>query len=1077
MNPTLKLTFTLLLTFFVFHANAQFSLKLTEPHRLLKQSMEHYEYGHFEKSKDLATQYLNKGFLKTERTPQGAEDALYVSTAEFYKLLAQVALKEDGALANLGLFLAETSFASLQQYGYFKMAKSLFAQQSFSQAIPFYEKSSINYLSNNEITQRNFELAYCYLLNNQLDKVNPLFASIKDVKGEYFSPGNYYHGVLSYYSGDYDAALKSFEAVKNQKQYEDIVPFYIAELNYFKGNKETALQQALRYTKNTKAPYYKAMSQLAGQIYYENNEFKKAEKYLSVYANQNDKVRNDDFFRMGYIKYQMGELGEAITFFKKVKNNGTDLYTQSLYYLGLSHLKSGEKKNAYAVFNEAINTKKLGKLTEDVLFNRAKLSYDLEGDKNAERFLETFVKKYTSSKYYSDAVEMLALLHIKSTNFEKASVALRKLGNLSPIFQAVYQKVNYARGIQLLKGGGADLAIPFFTESTKYPVNENLVGLAEFWKTECHYRLGQYVDALASSYRFIEKPGGGNSPSLIRNSFLTNSYIYMHQNEKEKLKLAYVSYLDTTSEITATAALAEMDSIKPNYVPSHVPYVEANPYIFIYQLPSQQVDFVYKPLPLTPIAYNITNKGVLKANNYIKAGFGNFRTTNFELGYDLSKEVANSAYLTLSHRASKSQRYLQQASQNQARLLSKHRTKNFGIQSALNIERNVYRPYGGFTGGPAMTDVKNRFLDINLFAEVDPLLDALGDTKYNPKVGIGSYAIKSEGAGWNGNELSFLLDIPFTKEINKTTSANIGLEVQANGLIGGGAKPPNIKTGTSFLILKPSLHKQVDGLNIEVGLYPVLGHKIQLLPNINVSKFSALLNAKVGVGLESEVIANSYKQLSQVNPFINLVDLQQTKRTLYYGQVAGAIYDNFNYALKVGGGKVRNLPLFINDTLFNAGFDVWYEKDATIFSLQANVEYQLNFKTNAGVQIRYEPLLSTETFETAYHYVPLQMNIFARYTFMQRLGLRGDLFMRSGTKGFAEEIAGTRNLTGALDLNIRADYQLTKNWNVFVELNNLMNNTYQRWYNYPNYGLNALGGLVYSFNKSVSDLKNNTEIK
>lgn len=1073
MNSISKFAFTLFSTLILSNAHAQFSLKFTESHRLLKQSIEHYEYGHFNKSKDLATQYLNKEILKTERTPQGKQDALFIATAKFYKLLAEVGLKQGGGLANLGLFLAETPFASLQQYGYFKMAKSLFAQQSFAQAIPFYEKSSITYLSNDEITQRNFELAYCYLLNNQLDKVKPLFASIKDVKGEYFSPGNYYHGVLSYYRGDYDAALKSFDAVKNQEQYAEIVPFYIAELNYFKGNKKEALKQALDYTKKSNGTYTKAMSQLAGQIYYENKDFKKAQQYLGAYADENKQVRNDDYFRMGYIKYQMGELTDAVTLFKKVKNNGTDLYAQSLYYRGLSHLKNGEKENAYAIFKEAVKTNKLGELSEDVSFNTAKLSYDLEGDKNAEGLLEKFINKHPNSKYYGDAMEMLALLHIKSKNFEKASASLRKLGNLSPVFQAVYQKVNYARGIQLLKNGNADLAIPFFTESEKYPVNENLVGLSEFWKAECHYRLGQYASALGASYRFIDKPGAGNNPMLTRNAFLTNSYIYMHQNDKEKLKLAYVNYLDTAVEMSASAALAEMDSIKPKYVPSHVPYVEANPYVFIYQLPSQQVDFDYKPLPLTPVAYRNANRGATVANNFIKIGAGNYRTSNVELGYDLSNDLDQDLYLTFSHRASKAERYLQQASRNQLRLTGSHKTADVGIGAALNIERNVYRPYGGFVGGPGMDDVKNRFLDIGLLAEIDPLLDNLGDTKYNPKVGVGMYNIKSGGANWKGSEMSFLLDVPYAKKINETTTAHLGLEVQANGLIGGTNKPANIKTGTSFLVLKPSVYKQLDDIDLNVGLYGVLGHKIQLLPNINVSTFSSLLSAKIQLGVESEVIANSYKQLTQANPFINMVDLQQTKRTLYYGQLSGAIYDNFNYSLKAGAGKVRNLPLYANDTLFNAGYDVWYENNATLLSLQANVEYQLNFKTNAGIQIRYEPLLNTETFDNAYHYVPLQANIFARYTLLDRLNLRGDLFMRSGT--FALGAAGSersvQKLTGAFDLNLRADYQLGKKLNVFVELNNILNNTYQRWYNYPNYGLNVLGGIVYSFNKSVSDKK------
>lgn len=1078
MNFLQKLSVTLLAVAIYSQANAQFSLKFTEPHRLLKQSIEHYEYGHFKKSKDLVQQYLDKEILKTERTPVGQEDALFKATAHFYKLLSEVALKQDGSLADLGIFLAETPYNSLQQYGYFKIAKSLFAQQSFVQAIPFYEKASINYLSNDEITQRNFELAYCYLLNNQLDKVNPLFASIKDVEGDYFSPGNYYHGVLSYYRGDYNAALKSFEAVKNQEQYQDIVPFYIAEIKYFKNKKDAALNQALRYLKKDNLQYAGAMSQLAGQIYYERGEFEKAEKFLSGYVNEGKNVRNDDYFRLGYGKYQQGELDDAISYFKQVKNNGTDLFAQSLYYLSLSYLKNGEKKNALVVFEEALTTNKLGRLKEDVLFNAAKLSYDLGEQTNAEKKLDAFVKTYPNSKYYRDAVEMLALMNIKTKNFEKASSSLRQLGNLSPIFQSIYQKVNYARGIQLLKNGNMDLAIPLFIESKKYPVNENLVGLANFWETECHYRLGQYNKALSSNYRFMDKPGEGNSPLLMRNAYLTNAYIHLHENDKEKLKLAYSNYLDTTSEISATLALSEMDSIKPNYVPSHIPFVEANPYVFIYQLPSQKVDFNYKPLPITPVPFSNTKKGSgVTNNNFIKLGAGNFRTSHVELGYDLSEILNREMYITYRHRASKSSQFLQQASQNQLRILSHNRTNIFDINSAFTIERNVYRPFGAVKT-TVTSDARNQFMDFNILSRISPIVNLIPGVETNSLLGVGVYNINSEGGNWKGSELSFVADVPFKKSINEKTDVSLGIHVQANQLVGGTTKPNNISTGSSLLIFKPSVTKQVDDLNIHVGLYAAIAKDFGLLPNVSISKFSPLLNAKASVGIESELIANSYKQLSQINPFIGLVDLQQTKRTLYYGQLEGAILANLNYSVKVGGGAVKNLPLFINDTINFSSFNVLYENKANIFSLQANAEYQLNYKTNAGIQLRYEPLLNKERFTTAYHYVPLQTNLFAKYTLLNRLALRGDLFMRSWTNFLKPSYATSDNtLPGAFDLNIRADYQLAKKWNVFVELNNLLNNQYSRWYRYPNYGLNALCGFVYSFDKSMQAQKNSVQFK
>ena len=93
-------------------------------------------------------------------------------------------------------------------------------------------------------------------------------------------------------------------------------------------------------------------------------------------------------------------------------------------------------------------------------------------------------------------------------------------------------------------------------------------------------------------------------------------------------------------------------------------------------------------------------------------------------------------------------------------------------------------------------------------------------------------------------------------------------------------KADDIRTGSSFVILESSISKKIDDIAVHVGLYPVIGQNFHLLPNISVSTFSLLLGAKLAVGVESELIANSYKQFSQVNPFIDLVDLQHLPEPL-----------------------------------------------------------------------------------------------------------------------------------------------------------------------------------------------------
>ena len=54
-------------------------------------------------------------------------------------------------------------------------------------------------------------------------------------------------------------------------------------------------------------------------------------------------------------------------------------------------------------------------------------------------------------------------------------------------------------------------------------------------------------------------------------------------------------------------------------------------------------------------------------------------------------------------------------------------------------------------------------------------------------------------------------------------------------------------------------------------------------------------------------------------------------------------------------------------------------------------------------------------------------------------------------------IAG--QLPGMVDLNLGVDYRYSKLFSLYVELNNMANYKYQRWYNYPSQGIWFLGGL------------------
>jgi outer membrane receptor protein involved in Fe transport len=57
----------------------------------------------------------------------------------------------------------------------------------------------------------------------------------------------------------------------------------------------------------------------------------------------------------------------------------------------------------------------------------------------------------------------------------------------------------------------------------------------------------------------------------------------------------------------------------------------------------------------------------------------------------------------------------------------------------------------------------------------------------------------------------------------------------------------------------------------------------------------------------------------------------------------------------------------------------------------------------------------------------------------------------------------SQKLDPFVDLNFGIDYRYSKNFSAFIQINNIANGRYQRFANYPVYGINFLGGFTFTF--------------
>ena len=1052
MNKKLSLVL-LLVCFQFFSVVGQRSLRFTSTNHTLKEAVNFVEMHYYQQAYLLLNTYLHD-FRQENREKQAFE----YQTALFYYYTCALKLNKVDAEQALSHFVQETPFAVLQQSGSFELGKYAFEHNQFEAAIRYYEAVGINVLTNQELIQRNFELGYSYLVTQQLDKVEPYFQSAKNIPGDYFKPGNYYHGLLAYYKKNYKEASESFNAVKDDERYKKIIPFYLTEIDYVTGEKEKALAAALHYLTTGDLYYDNELNQMVAQIYCEKEDYANAALYYTTYISKAKSVRDEDEFKLGYCWYAQDKTALAIEHLEKVSTKDKDLSKHSAYLLGICYLKNGERERA---------TKSLERfraMTDDesqkelVDFTLTKLSYEQDDSQVAMAKITTFLTAYLQSEHIDDVKEMLIYLHIKEQDYQEALVVLNSMNTLSFNLQKIYQKASYARGIALLKEAKSGAAMLNFQETKKYPADRNLVSMSDFWLSECNYQLGKYEDALSNCDFFLNLGDTLSMPAYTKKIHLNRMYSYLRTMDSLKF---IQEYAVATGDTNTTDLLTRIDSLKPTYVPDAIPVIELEPYIALYNLPEEKISFAYKPIPLKPLAVSNEIKRE-DQTNFIEAAIGNVTSLNIAAGYNVDQLLKMPLYVDFKRSASTGKLANQQVNSTHLGLYTSTVAYDHDITVALEVDRErlSYYGYDHQVFSYESSAVKQSFQRVGITANVTPLQQNKAGIVYKADAYVGLYTDRN-----SAGEYSVKLDAPVSKQVKPGLCVHSDVLIDANMYL---TRNMNIQNN-SLISWMPSVTKDIDKFRLKVGLYPTLGQEFYLLPDVSIQYPLSKKYANIELAWQQHIRLNTFRQLTQINPFIFTYNkVRQSANTEIFAGLKGNALSNISYSVRSGIAIMNGLPLFVNDTSFdNKQFRVIYESQATALLLDAALDYTINSNIQAGANISLRPILQLKTNQEAWHYVPSVITMYGKMNVMKNIVVKSELIMMAGSKAALKSTingpSDTHTIGAGVDLNVSARYTFLKNWNALLDVNNLLGSNYQRWYGYPMFGTQVMAGISYSF--------------
>lgn len=433
--------------------------------------------------------------------------------------LGRLRAGQPGSLEQALRLLPELTPATLRERLSLAIARHLFLKDQLSEAIPYYQAAGIENLDNVEIADAKFELAYAYFNSRQFAAANTLFAVMKEVPGKYYSPGNYYFGLLAYNEGDFAGALRSFERIANEPVYKPIVPYYIAEIYYFMGNREKALSEALRLIQLPEKLYYdNELHLLVAQGLFEAGRYGDALPYFEHYYQNTDKIRKEELYEMGYAYYRVSEWKSAIEKFKPLSAAQDSLGQTAMYLLGDCYLKTNNKASARNAFGICAEMPHNASQREASQLLYAKLSYELGFSDDAMRSIRNLIREFPSGKYAAEARVLQGQLYLETSNYKDAWEALQEGASGIPEYDQLRQRAAYGYALQELQRHHLAEANALLSDAVAHPGAPRYTEASYFWKAELAYRQRQYDSARYYAQAFLDyKVPAGSGPALAPN--------------------------------------------------------------------------------------------------------------------------------------------------------------------------------------------------------------------------------------------------------------------------------------------------------------------------------------------------------------------------------------------------------------------------------------------------------------------------------------------------------------------------------------------------------------------------------
>ena len=520
---------------------------------------------------------------------------------------------------------------------------------------------------------------------------------------------------------------------------------------------------------------------------------------------------------------------------------------------------------------------------------------------------------------------------------------------------------------------------------------------------------------------------------------------------------------DTTRTINITSTykpvLRDPAKVQFNAAP---PVADSSRPVLNYSIPAENLFFSYQPADLTPSALTPDSASGWNYSNYIKAGVGNVYLPYIKAGMSFGDGTNTFFNLFASHFSARGDLDFQKSSQTAVQGILTYKTES-GLEwtGGLGFKSDNYNLYGFRPDSLQFdkNDLRQNFQTLEGRLALRNIVPTEFGISYNPSLKVSYF---SDNYKPGTAEANTVLDLPVSKMFNETVGIKLGVQADLTNYRLN--EPTKTSYNNNLFLAKPSLLFRNENVNLHAGVIPSWDQgDFHLLPNLMADITTNDQRATLQVGWIGYYNKGAYQRFASINPWLRRPDsLMNTRVQEGYLGLKGSAGSHFTYSAKIGFQQHFNAPLFVNDTIDGKQFNIRYEPKLNIFQTHLEAAYQKGEQLLVKAGFNWNSFSKIQRESEAWGMLPMELNASFRLQVMKDLWFKTEAWAFNGARFLDKNNNDFKGQSG-FDLNAGAEFRLTRNFNIWFQLNNILNNKYERWNQYQVYGFNLLGGLVYNF--------------